>query len=108
MLAGEDIAAISRPGRITGQGKGRTLEVHVHDGAAAAEVQMFSDEIIRRLNSYLGPQAIERIAVRQSSRAAARSKPGASSDDAKADDDSPLGAALASFRTAVKRRSPDK
>lgn len=105
ILAGDEIAALSRPGRIVGQGKGRTLEVHVHDGAAAAEVQMFSDELIKRLNSYLGPGAIARLSVRQSG---GRPGPKPAPSGASPDDDSPLGAALASFRAAVKRRSPDK
>lgn len=105
ILAGEEIAAVSRPGRIIGQGRGKTLEVHVRDGAAAAEVQMFSDELIRRLNSYLGPRAITRLAVRQSG----GRRPGPKSAAAGApEDDSPLGAALSSFRAAIKRRSPDK
>ncbi|WP_425410986.1 DciA family protein [Hyphococcus sp.] len=104
-LAGERIAALSRPGRITGQGRDKTLEIHVRDGAAASEVQMQSDELIRRLNAYLGPRSLARLHIRQSGRARATPpRPEAR----EADDDSPLGAALASFRSAVKRRNPDR
>lgn len=104
-LAGERIAALSRPGRITGQGRDKTLEIHVRDGAAAAEVQMEADALIQRLNSYLGPRAVARLKVRQSGREETPAKPPPAAD--RSDDDSPLGAALASFRSAVKRRNPE-
>jgi hypothetical protein len=100
-LAGERIAALSRPGRITGQGRDKTLEIHVRDGAAAAEVQMEADALIQRLNAFLGPRAIARLAIRQS----ARAEP--ANATAEPSDNSPLGAALASFRAAVKRRTPE-
>ena len=106
-LAGTRIAALSRPGRITGQGRDKTLEIHVRDGAAAAEVQMEADALIGRLNAFLGPRAIARLAIRQSARAEAAKTPPSSTGPAtdRQDDDSPLGAALASFRAAVKRRT---
>jgi len=105
-LAGERIAALSRPGRITGQGKDKTLEIHVRTGAAASEVQMEADALIKRLNAYLGPRAVARLAVRQSGggEPPKRQNPPTAPEN---DDDSPLGTALASFRSAIKRRNPD-
>lgn len=109
-LAGEKIAALCRPGRLTGRGPGKTLEVRVPNGAAAAAMQMETDGLIIRLNSYLGPGAVARIAVIQSGAGKAPAgKPPASggrADNGPAE--GPLGAALASFRDAVKRRNGEK
>lgn len=103
-LAGEKIAALARPGRITGRGTGRTLEVSVANGSAAAAVQMEADGLIARLNAYLGPGSIERIAVIQTGQTGR--------DRAPAGDAAPetgeLGAALASFRAAISRRDNGK
>lgn len=106
-LAGERLAGLCRPGRLTGRGQGKTLELRVPNGAAAAAAQMEADGLIARLNAYLGPGAVGRIAVIQT---------GASAGGPAAADDAPdprpgdgeLGAALASFRAAVRRRNGGK
>lgn len=64
-LAGPEIARLCRPGRLTGGREGRTLEVIVPHGAAAASVEFASETLKRRLNDYFGPNAIVRIAVVQ-------------------------------------------
>jgi hypothetical protein len=64
-LAGPEIARLCRPGRLTGGREGRTLEVIVPHGAAAASVEFASETLKRRLNDYFGPNAIARIAVIQ-------------------------------------------
>ncbi len=108
-LAGEKIAGLCRPGRLTGRGQGKTLEVRAPNGAAAAAVQMEADGLIARINAFLGPGAVGRIAVIQSG-AAERPAPRPSGDAgaAGAGEDGPLGDALASFRAAVKRRNGGK
>lgn len=97
-LAGERVAALCRPGKITGRPPGRTLELHAVSGAAAAELNMLKDGLLARLNAYFGPSFITRIAVRQRPAAASPAEP-AGRDDG-------LGAALSSFRAAVRRRGP--
>jgi hypothetical protein len=98
-IAGGELAKLGRPGRVLGNGPGRTLEVIVRDGAAAAEMQMRADDLIQAVNRYLGPGAVARIALRQKS-GSARPEP----DEPR--DGSPLSAALSSFRAAVKARKP--
>lgn len=62
-LAGPELSRLCRPGRLTGGREGRTLEVIVPHGAAAASVEFASETLKRRLNDYFGPGAIARIAV---------------------------------------------
>lgn len=106
-LAGETLAGLSRPGRLTGHGRGRTLEIHVPNGAAAAAAQMEIDGLLVRLGGHFGPGVVSRIAVIQSGRAVdlpdaePPKSPETGRDRA---DDGALGAALASFRSAVRRR----
>lgn len=64
-LAGPELSRLCRPGRLTGGRAGRTLEVIVPHGAAAASVEFASEALRRRLNDYFGPDAIARIAVVQ-------------------------------------------
>lgn len=64
-LAGPEISKLCRPGRLTGGPGGRTLEVVVPHGAAAASVEFAAETLRRRLNEYFGPNAIARIAVVQ-------------------------------------------
>jgi hypothetical protein len=64
-LAGPELSKLCRPGRMTGGVAGRTLEVIVPHGAAAASVEFAAETLKRRLNGYFGPGAIERIAVLQ-------------------------------------------
>jgi hypothetical protein len=64
-LAGPELSKLCRPGRLTGGVAGRTLEVIVPHGAAAASVEFAAETLCRRLNSYFGPNAIERIAIIQ-------------------------------------------
>lgn len=96
-IAGEEIAALCRPGRILGERSGRTLEIAVASGAAAAEMQMRADELLARINRYLGPGGVARISIKQTQ--------GGPREPERGDDDSPLGKALASFRAAVSRRN---
>lgn len=64
-LAGPELSRLCRPGRLTGGREGRTLEVIVPHGAAAASVEFASETLKKRLNDYFGPGAIARIAVLQ-------------------------------------------
>lgn len=100
-IAGDDVASLARPGRLTGRGPGRSLEIVARDSAAAAEIGMRADALIERVNRFLGPGAVSRIAIRQESGGAdftdQQGQP-----DAEGADESGLGAALASFRNAVK------
>ncbi len=109
-IAGADIAALGRPGRVLGNGPGRTLEVIVLDGAAAAEMQMRADDLILAVNRYLGPDAVGRIAVRQrpTGRPVSRDGIGVRGGAQKGGEDGPLNSALSSFRAAIRARSGDK
>lgn len=62
-LVGAEIAALCRPGRLTGGQVGATLELHAPHAAAAARTQFEAEAIRRRLNNYLGPGRIGRITV---------------------------------------------
>ena len=106
-IAGADIAALGRPGRIIGNGPGRTLEVIVRDGAAAAELQMRADDLIKAVNRYLGPGAVERITILQKA-GAGREGGSSAGEDRNAGADGSLGAALSSFRAAIRSKSRDK
>ncbi|MEZ5920358.1 MAG: DciA family protein [Parvularculaceae bacterium] len=64
-LAGPELSRLCRPGRLTGSAHGRTLEVVVSHGAAAASVEFAAETLRRRLNSYFGPNSIARIIVIQ-------------------------------------------
>lgn len=106
-IAGKAIAALCRPGRITGRrggvGKtGRTLEVITPNGAAAAQLQMLADDLKSRVNRYLGPNSVTQIAIRQRNSGPASAPPG---DEHR---ETPLSAALTSFRAAVKRKNGEK
>ena len=92
-IVGAELAALCRPGRLYGGRAGRTLDVISPHGAAAARVQVESEAIRRAVNEFLGPDAVTRIAVRQSGRGA---QPVASADGADA-----LGSALGRFRASV-------
>ena len=107
-IAGAETAALGRPGRVTGSGPGRTLEVIVRDGAAAAELQMRIDDLLTAVNRYLGPGAIGRITVLQRAGAARKATKSEDKHPADADADNPLGAALSSFRSAIRSKSRDE
>jgi hypothetical protein len=72
-LAGAELARLCRPGRLSGGRSGRTLEIVVPHGAAAAAVEFASDGLKRRLNAYFGPESIARIAIVHGSAAAPKS-----------------------------------
>jgi hypothetical protein len=97
-IVGPELAALCRPGKMTGGGAGRTLEVVARDGAAAARVQFEAEAIRRAVNEFLGPDTLARVAVRQTGRgiSAARSR---ESSDA-------LGSALGRFRNSVGAKKP--
>lgn len=109
-IAGAEIAALGRPGKLHGNGPGRTLEVIVRDGGAAAEMQMRADELIVAVNRFLGPDAVNRIAVRQRPGAKYAGTKGEENrgEPAKPASDGPLGAALSSFRAAISAKTSDK
>lgn len=97
-IAGAEIAALCRPGRITGGRTARTLEVRAPSSAAATTLAMRLDDLQTRVNRFLGPGAIARITIQQSATQSPVTQP--------ADDDpSPLGQALASFRAAVSSKN---
>lgn len=97
-IAGAEIAALCRPGRITGGRTGRTLEVRTPSGAAATALAMHLDDLQTRVNRFLGTGSIARISILQT--AGVAKPPSKSNDDA-----SPLGQALASFRAAVSQKN---
>ena len=100
-IAGAQIASLCRPGRITGR-SAKTLEIIAPSGAAAAQLQMLVDDLKARVNRYLGPNAVAYIAIKQTNRT-----PTPRPLDAE-NGDTPLSAALSSFRDAVKRRNSGK
>ena len=65
-FTGEELAKISRPGRMIYGEDGRIVEVIVATGAAATRIQMAAESIKDRLNQHLGPNADARISIRQS------------------------------------------
>jgi hypothetical protein len=70
-IAGAELAAVSRPGKL-GPGPGaRAFEVVVASGAAAQAVEFAAPALIEALNRWYGPGAIDRIAIAQTGRAAA-------------------------------------
>lgn len=105
-IAGAEIAALGRPGKLHGNGPGRTLEVIVRDGAAAAQLQMRADELIVAVNRFLGPDGVNRIALRQ--RPGGEKARSGGDISAKPVSDGPLGNALSSFRAAIRAKSSDK
>ena len=74
-FAGPELSRLCRPGRLTGGTHGRTLEVIVPHGAAAASVEFAAETLRRRLNGFFGPNAIERIAVVQGPAPAGPARP---------------------------------
>ncbi len=102
-IAGREIAALCRPGRIAGTRAGRTLEVYVPSGAAAAQLQMLSDDLKTRVNRYLGPGAVAKITIKQ--RAASHTPNPAAGPKP---DGSSLDKALSSFRAAIRTRDGNK
>lgn len=93
-VAGADLAALGRPGRISGRPRERALEVFAPSGAAAAELQAQAETLLARVNRYFGPGDVARIVVRQ------RAEP----TEKAADEADPLEGALASFFAAVRKR----
>ncbi len=106
-IAGPKIAELCRPGRITGHGTGKKLEIFAPSGAAAAQLQMHCDELKIRINRYLGTGTITEITIKQT---ASRGPENRSSKNKSTDNDSnsPLNQALSSFRAAVNRRNGAK
>ena len=64
-FVGRDLARCSRPGRMSGGGRDRSVEVFVTSGGAATQVAMAAQAIIARLNNHLGPGVVGRLVVRQ-------------------------------------------
>lgn len=93
-IVGPEFAALCRPGRLSGGRIGRTLEIVAGSGAAASRLHFEAEAIRRKVNEYLGPGAVARIAVRQA---------GAGGPDS---DGGKLDAALGRFRAAVTAKKP--
>lgn len=74
-FAGPEISRLCRPGRLSGGTHGRTLNVIVPHGAAAASVEFAAETLRRRLNGFFGPNAIDRIVVVQAPAPAADARP---------------------------------
>lgn len=89
-LVGRDLAALCRPGRLSGGRIGAALEVRAVSAAAAARVQFEAEAMRRRLNGYLGPGRIGHISVVH------HAGPHAAAG--------PLGAALSRFRASVNSK----
>ena len=101
-IAGPEIAALCRPGRITGMPGARTLELHTESSAAALQLQGQTDDLLSRLDGYFGPGVVTRISFRQT---AGRRRAGSHTPQAaESVQDSGLQTALSSFRKAVARR----
>jgi hypothetical protein len=90
-IIGAEMAALCRPGRLTGGRTGRTLEVIAPTGAAAARIQIESEAIRRAVNEFLGPGVVGRLLIRQ-----AGGRPAGPTDGA-----DPLGSALGRFRASI-------
>ena len=112
-IAGRTIAALCRPGRIIGMRRGhgssggRTLEVVAFSGAAATQLQMLATDLQNRVNQYLGPGTIAEISIKQAPGSRIRHAAPAAISSAR-QDDTPLSAALSSFRAAVGRKNQTK
>lgn len=96
-IVGEDFAGLCRPGRITGAKSGRTLEVVVPNGAAAARIEFESARIREKVNGFLGPGVIARIAIRQAGGKAPIAR----------EDAGHLDSALSRFRASFAARRSD-
>lgn len=99
-IAGVQIAALCRPGRLLGHGKGRTLEAYAPSAAAAVQLEMLANALLERVNRYLGPGAVTKINIRQGGPFQAHDHGPGGGD--------PLDRALSSFRAAVNRRTQEK
>lgn len=64
---------------------------------------MRADELLGKVNRYLGPGAVAHIAIRQ--RNVGKTPQKTAAPTPKGEETSPLGKALSSFRTAVARRN---
>lgn len=87
-LVGDELAALCRPGRLTGGRGGRTLEIFAQNAAAAAKVQFQAETIRQRVNVFLGPDTVGRISVRHRENACSSRESG-------------LESALSRFRSTV-------
>lgn len=87
-IAGPELAALGRPGRILGGTRGATMEVFAAGGAAAARLQFESEALRRRVNQFLGPERIGRIQIRQAGGA----------------DAAPVDSALSRFRSSIRSK----
>ncbi len=64
-IVGPDLAALARPGRLTGSRVGRTLELFATSGAGATELNQRAGELVERLNARLGPGVVAHIKIVQ-------------------------------------------
>ncbi|MEL7200906.1 MAG: DUF721 domain-containing protein [Pseudomonadota bacterium] len=77
-MVGPELAALCRPGRLTGRpGSGRTLEVIVSNGAAATRVTLHQTDIVAAANRVLGPSQVARLTIRQNTSTSADTNTGA-------------------------------
>ena len=67
-IVGDSIAKVSVPDRISfppGKRNGGTLHLRVASGGFAVELQHFEGQMIERINTYFGYQAVERVKMIQ-------------------------------------------
>lgn len=64
-IAGPDLARFTRPVRLKPNGRSRSLELAVPNGAAAMQVQFKQQFILDKVNIVLGRNAVTKIIIRQ-------------------------------------------
>ncbi|GEM_PF-2746758 len=64
-IVGEETARMCRPIRLKTQGRAKTLEIAVSNGPSAMAVQFRQQDILARVNQWLGRNAITRLTIRQ-------------------------------------------
>ncbi len=64
-IVGEETARMCRPIRLKAQGRAKTLEIAVSNGPSAMAVQFRQQDILARVNQWLGRNAITRLTIRQ-------------------------------------------
>lgn len=101
-IAGPELAALCRPGRMSGGARGRTLEIVVPNGAAAARVELEACDLCEKLNAFMGPGVVARISIRQAGGKKTADSP------RRGESDGGLDSALGRFRALLSARRGEK
>jgi len=96
-IIGEESADLCRPGRLTGGRTGRTLEIFARNATAAAKIHFEAEAIRRKVNDFLGPDAVGRLTIIH------KEEPNRSTPAE--DTATPLGSALSRFRASVSAKA---